>query len=74
SHVILFTEGKEVDDETLLYAANLAAYFSKAKNGGQVSVDYTPVKFVKKPNGAKPGMVIYSTNKTIYANPGDFKL
>ena len=74
SHVILFTEGKEVDDETLLYAANLAAYFSKAKNGGQVPVDYTPVKFVKKPNGAKPGMVIYLTNKTIYANPGDFKL
>lgn len=74
SHVILITEGKEPDDETLLYAATLAAYFSKAQNSNQVPVDYTPVKFVKKPNGAKPGMVIYHTNKTIFANPGDFKL
>ena len=74
SHVILFTEGKEPDDETLLYAATLAAYFSKAQKSNQVPVDYTPVKFVKKPNGAKPGMVIYQTNKTIFANPGDFKL
>ena len=74
SHVILFTNGKEPNDDTLLFAANLAAYFSKAKNSSQVPVDYTPVKFVKKPNGAKPGMVIYTTNKTIYANPGDFKL
>ena len=54
--------------------ANLAAYFSKAKNSNQVPVDYTPVKFVKKPNGAKPGMVIYTTNKTIYANLGEFEL
>lgn len=74
SHVILFTNGKEPDDETLLYAANLAAYFSKAKNSNQVPVDYTPVKYVKKPNGSKPGMVIYTTNKTIYANLGEFKL
>ena len=74
SHVILFTNGNEPDDETLLYAANLAAYFSKAKNSNQVPVDYTPVKFVKKPNGAKPGMVIYTTNKTIYANLGEFEL
>lgn len=74
SHVILFTEGKTPDDDTLLYAATLAAYFSKAQTSNQVPVDYTPVKFVKKPNGAKPGMVIYHTNKTIFANPGDFKL
>lgn len=74
SHVILFTEGKEPDDDTLLYAANLAAYFSKAGLSNQVPVDYTPVKFVKKPNGAKPGMVIYQTNKTIFATPGDLKL
>ena len=74
SHVILITEGKEPDDETLLYAATLAAYFSKAQSSNQVPVDYTPIKFVKKPNGAKPGMVIYHTNKTIFANPGDFKL
>lgn len=74
SHVILFTDGKTPDDDTLLYAATLAAYFSKAQSSNQVPVDYTPVKFVKKPNGAKPGMVIYQTNKTIFANPGDFKL
>lgn len=74
SHVILFTEGKVPDDETLLYAANLAAYFSKGGTSNQVPVDYTPVKFVKKPNGAKPGMVIYQTNKTIFATPGDIKL
>ncbi|MBO5105788.1 MAG: NFACT family protein, partial [Clostridia bacterium] len=74
AHVILFTEGKEPDDETLLFAATLAAYFSKAQSSNQVPVDYTPVRFVKKPNGAKPGMVIYQTNKTIFANPGDFKL
>ena len=74
SHVILFTEGKEPDDDTLLYAANLAAYFSKGGSSNQVPVDYTPVKFVKKPNGAKPGMVIYQTNKTIFANPGELKL
>ena len=74
AHVILFTEGKEPDDETLIFAATLAAYFSKAQSSNQVPVDYTPVRFVKKPNGAKPGMVIYQTNKTIFANPGDFKL
>lgn len=74
SHVILFTNGKEPDEDTMLYAANLAAYYSKAKNSNQVPVDYTPVKFVKKPNGSKPGMVIYTTNKTIFANPGDLKL
>ncbi len=71
SHVILKTEGKIPDDETLSYAAHLASYYSKAKNSHQVAVDYTPVKFVKKPSGAKPGMVIYSTNKTIYANPNE---
>ena len=74
AHVISFTEGKSPDDDTLLYAADLVAYFSKAQNSNQVPVDYTPVKFVKKPNGAKPGMVIYQTNKTIFANPGDLKL
>ena len=74
AHVILFTEDKAPDDETLLYAATLAAYFSKGKNSNQVPVDYTPVKYVKKPNGAKPGMVIYQTNKTIFADPRDFKL
>lgn len=69
SHVIVFCDGKEVSDETLLQAATLAALNSKASNSSQVPVDYTTVKYVKKPNGAKPGMVIYTTNKTIYVDP-----
>lgn len=73
SHVIIITDKKVPDDDTLVYAANLAAYYSKARNSNQVPVDYTPIKYVKKPMGAKPGMVIYTTNKTIYANPGEFK-
>ncbi len=69
SHVIVMCEGKEVSDQTILQAATLAAKNSKAKDSAQVPVDYTPVKFVKKPNGAKAGMVIYTTNKTVYINP-----
>ena len=69
SHVIIKTENKEVDRDTLLYAACLAAYYSSAKGSAQVPVDYTHVKYVKKPNGAKPGMVTYTTNKTVYVTP-----
>ena len=69
AHGILFTEDKTPDDETLLYAATLAAYFSKAKESNQVPVDYTLIKYVKKPSGAKAGMVIYTDNKTILVNP-----
>ena len=66
SHVIIITEGKEVPESTLFFAARLARDNSKASGGTNVPVDYTPVKFVKKPAGALPGMVIYTTNKTIY--------
>ncbi len=69
THTIIVTEGKEVDDTTLLEAAQLTAYHSKAKNSSQVPVDYTLVKNVSKPSGAKPGMVIYVKNKTIYGTP-----
>ena len=69
SHVIIMCGGKAVSDETVLKAALLAAKNSKAANSSKVAVDYTPIKFVKKPNGAKPGMVIYTTNKTIFVNP-----
>ena len=69
SHVIVFCDGNELSDQTVLQAATLAALNSKAADSAQVPVDYTPVKFVKKPNGAKPGMVIYTTNKTVYINP-----
>jgi predicted ribosome quality control (RQC) complex YloA/Tae2 family protein len=47
----------------------LAAYYSKAKLSSNVPVDYTFVKYVKKPHGAKPGMVIYTHQKTLYVNP-----
>ena len=69
SHVIVFCDGKELSDETVLLAARLAAKNSKASNSSQVPIDYTKVKNVKKPSGAKPGMVIYTTNKTVYVNP-----
>ena len=49
----------------------LAAYFSKAKNSSMVPIDYTQRKNVKKPSGAKPGMVIYLTNRTIYITPDE---
>ena len=72
SHVVLITEGKEVDGDSLLFAANLAASFSKAASSEQVPVDFTEIKNVKKPSGAKPGMVVYTTNRTIYAKPNIF--
>ena len=73
SHVLVLCNGGEVSDETILKAATLAASNSKASTSSNVAVDYTPVKFVKKPNGAKPGMVIYTTNKTVFITPkGEF--
>ncbi len=69
SHVIVFCAGQELSEETVIFAAKLAAKNSKAKDSASVPVDYTPVKFVKKPAGAKPGMVIYTTNKTVYVTP-----
>jgi len=60
---------KNVPDRTILEAAQLAAYYSKARESSQVPVDYTQIKNVKKPNGAKPGMVIYDNYNTIYVTP-----
>ncbi|WP_313530261.1 Rqc2 family fibronectin-binding protein [Anaerotignum sp.] len=75
SHVIIKTNGTgTASDATLEEAANLAAHFSKAKNSSMVPVDYTLRKNVKKPNGAKPGMVIYLTNRTIYVTPDESKV
>jgi len=68
SHVIIDCLGVP-PESTLHEAAILAAYFSKARGSSGVPVDYTPRKFVKKPSGAKPGMVIYSTNQTLYVTP-----
>lgn len=66
SHVILWTEGGEADLQSLNEAACLAAWFSQGREGGKVPVDYTPVKYVKKPAGARPGMVVYTTYDTAY--------
>ncbi len=69
SHVILWTEGKEADDQSIVEAASLAAWFSQGRERGKVPVDYTPIKYVKKPNGARPGMVIYTTYETMLVTP-----
>jgi predicted ribosome quality control (RQC) complex YloA/Tae2 family protein len=69
SHVILWTEGQEPDATSLTEAAQLAAWFSQGKDGSNVPVDYTPVRYVKKPSGAKPGKVIYTTHSTTYVTP-----
>ena len=71
SHVIIKTEGKTPPERTIVEAARLAAYHSKAKNGSGVPVDYTVVKFVKKPAGARPGMVIFTDNRTLYVTPNE---
>ncbi len=60
---------KDVPKETILEAARLAAYYSKARESTQVPVDYTEIRNVKKPNGAKPGMVIYEGYNTVYVTP-----
>ena len=69
SHVIVITEGQTPPDRTLEQAAILAATHSKAADSVQVPVDYVAAKYVKKPSGAKPGMVIYTDNRTAYVNP-----
>ncbi|HML37596.1 MAG TPA: NFACT RNA binding domain-containing protein [Bacillota bacterium] len=69
SHVILFTEGKGPSETAIFETAALAAYHSKGRESENVPVDYTQVRHVKKPNGAKPGMVIFTDNKTVYVNP-----
>ncbi len=71
SHVILKTGGLPPDERSLTEAAMLAAWFSQGRDSGQVPVDYTPVKAVKKPAGAKPGYVIYHTYQTLYVTPDE---
>lgn len=71
SHVIIASHGQDVPDDTITQAAQLAAYHSEAVHGQNVAVDVTPVKQLKKPAGAKPGMVIYHTYRTVYVNPKD---
>ena len=69
SHVILRTGGQEPDAQSLTEAASLAAWFSQGREGGQVAVDYTQVRNVRKPSGARPGMVVYDPYQTAYVTP-----
>ena len=66
SHVILRTEGKIPGNKTIQLCASLSAFYSKGKNSSMVPVDYTFVKYVRKPNKAALGKVIYTNNKTAY--------
>ncbi|MDR3120522.1 MAG: NFACT family protein [Clostridiales bacterium] len=71
SHVIVKKQRGDVPERTLFEAATLAAYFSKAKMSENVNIDYTQVKNVKKPPGAKPGMVIYENHRTLTVTPDE---
>ncbi len=69
SHVILRCDGAEPQEDTLLLASYLAVHFSRAQGSSKVPVDYTRVKFVKKPSGSKPGFVIFTNQSTLYVTP-----
>lgn len=67
SHVVILND--HPSEETIKEAAMIAGYFSKAGNSGQIPVDYTEIRNVHKPSGAKPGFVTYDNQKTLYATP-----
>ncbi|MCD7846273.1 MAG: NFACT family protein, partial [Oscillospiraceae bacterium] len=69
AHVILRCEGAQPDEESVYQAACLAAFYSEGAQAGRVPVDVTEARFVKKPHGARPGMVVYTDQKTIMAEP-----
>jgi len=69
AHVILWTAGGEPDEVSVAQAAALAAWFSQGREAGKVPVDYTQARYVKKPAGARPGMVVYTTYQTMMAEP-----
>lgn len=69
SHVVIQSDNPS--DETIVEAAKIAAYYSKYQQAANVPVDYVAIKHIKKPNGSKPGYVIYEQQKTIYVSPTD---
>ena len=69
SHVIIVTQGGQVCDEVLLFAAEVCAYYSDGRESDKIPVDYCKRKFVKKPNKSKAGFVIYTDYKTILVKP-----
>ena len=74
SHVILCSHGQEVDEASMEEAAQIAAWYSQAREGGKVAVDYTAVRYVKKPAGGRPGMVIYTTYQTMTVEADEKKI
>mgnify|MGYP006273633307 CR=1 FL=1 len=72
SHTVVRNHtGKEIPEDTILEAAQIAAYYSKGRQSSKVPVDYTLVKHVNKPKGAKPGMVYYEEQNTLYVDPDE---
>lgn len=71
SHVIVVTQGQNLPNRTIEEACIIAAVHSKGRESRQVPVDYTQVRYVKKPNGAKPGMVIFTDYQTAYVHPNE---
>ncbi|OIJ13226.1 hypothetical protein BKP37_12030 [Anaerobacillus alkalilacustris] len=69
SHVVI--KSNQIDERTLIEAATIAAYFSKARQSSSVPVDYTLIKHVKKPSGSRPGYVIYDNQTTLYVTPDE---
>ncbi|MBE0467385.1 MAG: NFACT family protein [Candidatus Desulforudis sp.] len=69
AHVIIRTAGRPVSEQTLAEAASWAAWFSKARPGKKVPVDYTFRKYVQKPKGSRPGFVTYTNEKTVLVDP-----
>ena len=69
SHVLLVSDGNEVPDDAIVEAAEIAAYFSSLKDSTIATIDYTDVKNIKKPNGAKPGFVVYYTYYSVNVKP-----
>lgn len=74
SHVILRNAGAELTEDNILLAANLAAHFSKSQGSSKIPVDYTEIRYVKKPSGSKPGFVIFTNQKTLYVTPDEKEL
>ena len=71
SHVIISCDGAQPDEKTLFEAATLAAFYSQGRDSGKIAVDYTQVRFVKKPSGSMPGAVIYTDYKTMLVTPDE---
>lgn len=74
SHVLVRSDGEPLPDATLLEAANLAAWFSQARNSSKIPIDYTERRHVKKPSGSRPGFVLYQPFQTIIVTPDKYLL